>query len=57
MPSIAINFLGIRHEIVVGSVGFEPIMLVGSVVVSFKDFGRVGPKGVWFPHVKGFNAR
>ena len=22
-----------------GSVGFEPIILVGSVVVSFKDFG------------------
>jgi hypothetical protein len=25
--------------------GFEPIILMGSVVVSFKDFGRVGPKG------------
>ena len=24
--------------------GFEPIILVGSVIVSFKDFGRVGPK-------------
>jgi len=27
-------------------VGFEPIILVGSVVVSFKDFDRVGPKGL-----------
>jgi hypothetical protein len=27
-------------------VGFEPIILVGSVVVSFKDFGRGGPKGL-----------
>jgi hypothetical protein len=27
-------------------VGFEPIILVGSVVVSFKDFGRRGPKGL-----------
>jgi hypothetical protein len=30
----------------VGSVGFEPIIQVGSVIVSFKDFGRVGPKGL-----------
>ena len=30
-----------------GSVGFEPIIYVGSVVVvSFKDFGRVWPKGL-----------
>jgi hypothetical protein len=30
----------------VGSAGFEPIILVGSVVVvSFKDFGLDGPKG------------
>ena len=30
----------------VGSVGFEPVILVGSVVVSFKDFGLIGPKGL-----------
>jgi hypothetical protein len=40
----------------VGSVEFEPIILVGSVVVSFKDFDQGGPKGVWFLHVKGFEC-
>jgi hypothetical protein len=29
----------------VGSVGFEPIILVGSVVVTFKDF-EAGPSGL-----------
>jgi hypothetical protein len=29
----------------VGSVGFEPIILVGSVVASFKDIGRGGHVG------------
>lgn len=33
-----------RTDIDAGSGGFEPIIQVGSVVVSFKDFGRSGPR-------------
>ena len=50
-------FVSIR--IFSGPGGFEPIMLVGSVVVSFKDFGRVGPKGLRADvgSLKGFRTK